>query len=782
MTATEDRMGEIITFYSYKGGTGRSMALVNVACRLASIQSSIEGKGVLMIDWDLEAPGLHTFFRKRFEKLFAPNKNYEAELKLKPGLIDLFIKLDKAAYSNDEAQTEEIANILIEESQPENFILATDINSLHLLKAGRFDGDYKRRVNRFQWVALYNRSPLLISAFARYLSQRYRYILIDSRTGITDIAGICTTLMPEKLVTVFTPNRQSLEGLDELVRQATKYRRQSDDLRPLAVFPLASRIEQREPELGKWWRFGAADQDIPGYQPLFQDLFKEVYDLSDCDLGDYFKEVQVQHVAYYSYGENIAVLSETQPDRLSLPASYDTFVKELIDRPVPWKYQELSEIQSITNELSKRAEEAYALLSLDNQEVARRILTRLVRLTEVGEGGEDHSLRIPIRELDPEEILVAEVLAKARLILTNDGYVELAEEGLVREWRRLGNWIRADRDFLLWRQSLRSDIARWSDSKEHPSTLLTGNSLERAKRKLRERKSYLNDQERSYITLSETFETRQREKKVIKVIAALLLVCVIGVGLYLGIQKLRQSSKSTADVYLSLANTLLERKEYDEAIKNYDQAIKLDHNLPKAYYYRGLAYDQKGDAAMAEASYKEAIERRPDFPEPYKALGLLYFRKRDYDRAIDNLKRVVDLEPQNAEAYSNLAKAYLESNDATQAATYYKSAIQTMPDFAEAHVGLGDALARLNNFDQAIESFTKAITINSRLAEAYYHRGQAYEAKEQNSAALADYDLSLELKPNFADAYLKRADFYFKRWADQKDRNGIEIGVTHTRH
>jgi hypothetical protein len=51
------RYGKIVTFYSYKGGTGRSMALANVAWLLASSR-----KRVLTIDWDLEAPGLHRYF------------------------------------------------------------------------------------------------------------------------------------------------------------------------------------------------------------------------------------------------------------------------------------------------------------------------------------------------------------------------------------------------------------------------------------------------------------------------------------------------------------------------------------------------------------------------------------------------------------------------------------------------------------------------------------------------------------------------------------------------
>jgi MinD-like ATPase involved in chromosome partitioning or flagellar assembly len=50
--------GEVITFYSYKGGTGRSMALANVACLLSRMD-----RRVLVVDWDLEAPGLHRYFQ-----------------------------------------------------------------------------------------------------------------------------------------------------------------------------------------------------------------------------------------------------------------------------------------------------------------------------------------------------------------------------------------------------------------------------------------------------------------------------------------------------------------------------------------------------------------------------------------------------------------------------------------------------------------------------------------------------------------------------------------------
>jgi len=314
------------------------MGLANVACLLAR---QARGKGVLMVDWDLEAPGLHRFFQGRFKKQFTESNDIDRTIDEHPGLIDLFGELDEAIPPlslDGGGLSEEEAGDMLDSVKFERFILETDIPSLHLLKAGRFDENYAPRVNTFQWEDFYNRAPSLIRLFAERLTERYQYVLIDSRTGITDISGICTTLMPEKLVVVFTPNRQSLMGLTDLIRQASNYRRQSDDLRPLAVFPLASRIEASETTLREDWRYGNSEEQIVGYQSLFEALFKEVYALPECGLGDYFDEVQIQHIPRYAYGEDIAVLVERAGDRLSLTRSYESFTEGLVNLAGPWEY------------------------------------------------------------------------------------------------------------------------------------------------------------------------------------------------------------------------------------------------------------------------------------------------------------------------------------------------------------------------------------------------------------------------------------------------------------
>jgi cellulose biosynthesis protein BcsQ len=329
--------GQVIAFYSFKGGTGRSMALANVGYLLAKATRSDEA--ILLIDWDLEAPGLHRYFQK--ELLSAFNDSEEVLEKF-PGLIDVFTELrERIDQSNPELQQEfDSAKAMLQDIPIEEYIIKTGIPQLHLLKAGRFDGDYPARVAAFDWLGLYNRSPFLLKAFAARLTRDYRYVLVDSRTGLNDTSGICTMLLPEVLVTVFTPNRQSISGVRELIIEAGRYRSQSDDLRPLQVYPLPSRIEASEPALREQWRFGDRKAGIEGFQQAFETAFKEIYALPDCNLTPYFDEVQIQHVPRYAYGEELAVRHEEIRDRFSLTRSYEKFAVRLLEGRPPWVFSD----------------------------------------------------------------------------------------------------------------------------------------------------------------------------------------------------------------------------------------------------------------------------------------------------------------------------------------------------------------------------------------------------------------------------------------------------------
>ena len=318
--------GEIITFYSYKGGVGRSMALANVACLLGQQQDS-NGK-VLMIDWDLEAPGLHQFFHG---KILSDSKDLPPN---QLGLIDFFYELRDHLQKNPSLEDKPEKLFL----NLEKYFIRTNQPALYLLPAGNFsDGLYSSRVNKFDWASFFNNHPSIISEFARYLRKEFQYILIDSRTGYSDISGICTSIMPEKLVTVFTPNRQSLSGIVGMIHRAVEYRKQSDDLRPLKIYPLPSRTDDAESDLQEEWRSGNYRKGITGYQESLETVLKDVYSLPVCSLETYFNETKIQYVPKYAYGEEIAVISE-RSERLSLARSFENFLDVVKGDENHWEY------------------------------------------------------------------------------------------------------------------------------------------------------------------------------------------------------------------------------------------------------------------------------------------------------------------------------------------------------------------------------------------------------------------------------------------------------------
>lgn len=365
--------GQIITFYSYKGGTGRTMSLANIACILAKNQKTDKSKGVLMIDWDLEAPGLHRFFQ---DMIIYERKISEESFENEPGLIDLFYELNKKVddslytarkykarqkFSSDQ---EELAHNIINTVNFDKYISSAGIENLHLLKAGRFSSidtnQYPEQVNKFDWEDLYKKSPPLIRMVADKLAEKYSYVLIDSRTGVTDISGICTTLLPEKLVIVFTPNTQSIEGAIDVARRAADYRKESADLRPLIIFPFVSRVETTETVLRHDWRQGNRKEGITGYQPAFQDLLTDVYlrenQENTVNLSEYFDEMQVPHIPRYAFGEKIAILDEGLEDKFSLRLGYKTFTNKLIEDNLPWegKIEHPSRDEEKVNRKSKK--------------------------------------------------------------------------------------------------------------------------------------------------------------------------------------------------------------------------------------------------------------------------------------------------------------------------------------------------------------------------------------------------------------------------------------------
>lgn len=330
--------GKVVTFYSYKGGVGRTMSMVNVAVLMAK-----QNKKVLLIDWDLEAPGLHAFF---LEKISTGET----------GLVDFIADIITFSKGNDEFEDHQWHDYFereVDKHIHKDIKVSSEIN-IDIIKAGKFDNDYTHRLNNIDWLGFYQRSPYFFSYFSQYLESHYDYIFIDSRTGLSDTGGICTMLMPQILVLVFALNDQNINGVIDVAKQSLEYRFTSSDYRDLNILPLPSRIDnQNSTELQQW---------ISKYSLKFEELFKESYLLDECSLLNYFNKAKIPYKPEHAYGEKIPVLTESTENDFFISYHYDQFCK-LIKENIPcWDILSATQIEQnlkLANEHFKKGLELY---------------------------------------------------------------------------------------------------------------------------------------------------------------------------------------------------------------------------------------------------------------------------------------------------------------------------------------------------------------------------------------------------------------------------------------
>jgi HEAT repeat protein/MinD-like ATPase involved in chromosome partitioning or flagellar assembly len=263
--------GTLVTFYSYKGGVGRTFALANVGAALASW-----GYRVLCVDWDLEAPGLHHYFKSHGPQ---------------PGLVDLVTAIKDQVDSN---WREFITPVR----------LANDVR-IDLIGAGRQDESYISRVQQLHWVELYEQCGLAqhLEHWRHEWKQTYDLVLIDSRTGITDIGALCTAHLPDILTVVFTANHQSLDGCLRVVERAEIVRRALPfDRAALPIVPIPSHFDAREEyEQAKRWQLKFESRIGTFYHAWAE---------KGTEPADLIARTTIPYIAYWSFGEGLPVIEE----------------------------------------------------------------------------------------------------------------------------------------------------------------------------------------------------------------------------------------------------------------------------------------------------------------------------------------------------------------------------------------------------------------------------------------------------------------------------------------
>jgi tetratricopeptide (TPR) repeat protein/DNA-binding CsgD family transcriptional regulator/MinD-like ATPase involved in chromosome partitioning or flagellar assembly len=311
--------GQVVTFYSYKGGVGRTFLVANVAATLASW-----GQKIACIDWDLEAPGLSLYFRPYINSI-------------ESGLLDL---------------TEDLR-----ESQTptwHRYITKVQLGpgiELDFIAAGS-NPNYSERLQALSWDDLFENCGFgnYLESMRKELKDEYDAVLIDSRTGVSDVGGICAIQLPDMLIMVLSANNQSISGTYEISKRIPLSRDllQFDRL-ALPIVPVLSRFDAREEvELGDEWRNLIVQQLASVYEP-WQAQGLRVIDILD--------RTTIPYVSAWSFGEQIPVLKERKSSPESVGWAVDNIAALIVNG-----LSDVSELVSERDSFVRRARTRAATL------------------------------------------------------------------------------------------------------------------------------------------------------------------------------------------------------------------------------------------------------------------------------------------------------------------------------------------------------------------------------------------------------------------------------------
>lgn len=188
-----------LTFYSYKGGVGRTLALTNMALRLVEY-----GKKVAILDFDLEAPGIPFKLSRYFS---IP--------KFEKGIVDYIYE-----FSENKFLFEDLKKFSFELPARNKYQ-----QPIHVIPAGALqNNEYWKKLSKINWHDLfYSENPMGVAFFLDLKEQiknqfKPDYLLIDSRTGITDISGITLRLLADDIVILAANNAENLFGSKQIIK------------------------------------------------------------------------------------------------------------------------------------------------------------------------------------------------------------------------------------------------------------------------------------------------------------------------------------------------------------------------------------------------------------------------------------------------------------------------------------------------------------------------------------------------------------------------------------
>ncbi|MDD5687754.1 MAG: tetratricopeptide repeat protein [Elusimicrobia bacterium] len=200
--------------------------------------------------------------------------------------------------------------------------------------------------------------------------------------------------------------------------------------------------------------------------------------------------------------------------------------------------------------------------------------------------------------------------------------------------------------------------------------------------------------------------------------------------------------------YNNLGSVLFVLKRFEEAEREYREATKLGFSYAESHYNLGnLLYNSKR-YLEAEKEYKEAIRIDPNRSEAHNSLGVLLDDSKRFKEAEKEFRDAIRINPNCVDARTNLGILLYNSNKLEEAEKELREAIIINPDSEKAYFNLGLLLYYSKRYEEAEKEYKKVLGINPNYIDAYNNLGSLYCNLKKYSSALQEYEIAQRLSPN----------------------------------
>ena len=249
------------------------------------------------------------------------------------------------------------------------------------------------------------------------------------------------------------------------------------------------------------------------------------------------------------------------------------------------------------------------------------------------------------------------------------------------------------------------------------------------------------------------------------------------------------SELSQVNITMGMINAEFGR--YDEAVKNFNDALATDPANAQAYRELASVYESRGEIDQAVSTMKRSIQLNPDYWSGHNRLGVIYWRDNKFEDAIEKFEKVIELTPDNYVGYMNLGIVYYSLGRLDEARSIFEQSLDLEKTF-DASSNLATIYYAQGRYEQAARLFETALEIGEgnyrlwgNLGSAYFWApGEGEKAESAFKRAIELAEKQKEINPNDPYVTIELAGYQAKigneEEADENVQKALDLAPENT--